>query len=345
MSLGLVATGKRSLKDGSSFDKYFTAAEGNEVQLLGDGDVYDTLSQMKKIVRSTLSQTKAIAPMLRGSTTEATCRNVWRFLYDHVQYKKDHPLREQLRTPSRTWRDRKTGVDCDCYTIFISSVLTNLKIPHAFRMAGYKGEFQHVYVVVPKNGKTFSDRSSYWAIDPVVNQFNYEAPYSKKHDHKMSQINMLNGLGECNTKPELLRLRPFLPTQDIIAMGGVVTVDFLTENKIPFVPSFDKANDRSVYVVQTPTGFLVVPTVMSPKQSEDLKAMVGPCVAPASSAASLVPSDTMEQLKEAAKKFNWWWLAIFGAGWLLLTGGDQKEVKSGLDGVPGAKKKYKTISI
>src|SRR5687768_12564241 len=131
MSLGLVASGKRSIKSGADYEQFFTAkAEGNEVELLSQGTVYDTLKLMKKVVDQTLSQTKAIAEKLKGSSREQTCRNIWNFLYHNVQYKKDNPLREQLRTPIRTWRDRKTGVDCDCYSIFSSSVLTNLNIPH-----------------------------------------------------------------------------------------------------------------------------------------------------------------------------------------------------------------------
>jgi len=141
--LGLVATSRRSIKNGSEYNQYFdlTEVEGKEVPLT-EGDVYDTLKQMAKIVQLTLNQTKRIAKKLEGASREATCRNIWNFLYNHIQYKKDNPLREQLRTPIRSWRDRASGIDCDCYSIFISSILTNLGIPHSFRMAAYSGDFQ-----------------------------------------------------------------------------------------------------------------------------------------------------------------------------------------------------------
>src|SRR5690554_3560872 len=117
MSLGLVANRKRSIRNGNEYNKYFdlTEVQGNEVELMPDGSVYDTLRHMQKIVRATLHQTKRIAPKLKGSTREATARNIYNFLYNHVQYRKDNPLREQLRTPARTWKDRAAGVDCDCY--------------------------------------------------------------------------------------------------------------------------------------------------------------------------------------------------------------------------------------
>jgi hypothetical protein len=346
MSLGLVATGKRSIKSGSEYAKYFTTdVEGKEVVLLQDGDVHDTLSQMKSIVNKTLKQTKGISTKLKGDTREATARNVWNFLYTHVQYKKDHPLREQLRTPARTWKDRRAGVDCDCYSIFISSVLTNLGIPHSFRMAGYDGDFQHVYVVVPKTSR-LSDRASYYAIDPVVNRFDYEPPFTKKHD-QMARVTMLNGLGECNPTPEILRWRQFMPTQQIIQKGGVPTRDFLEGSGIPFAPAYDDKNENAVYVISTKNGLLSLPTVISPQQSKEVIATVGECIPGSAPGTDEKPSGEMgDDLIKSVKKFPWVWIAVGAGVLILLTGGDQKEVKSGLNGPPSKRKKaYKAINI
>lgn len=193
-ALGLVATGKRAIQSGLQYNQYFvlSGVHGQEVSLMANGNVSDTIALMKKIVADTLPQTKRIAQVLKGSTRLQTASNVWDFLYNHVQYTKDNPLREQLRTPLRTWHDRRRGVDCDCYSIFISSVLTNLGVPHFFRVAGYHGgDYQHVYVVVP-------DGSRQIIIDPVMDEFNKEQPYTSKKDFNM-KVTMLNGLalGAC----------------------------------------------------------------------------------------------------------------------------------------------------
>lgn len=208
--LGMVANGKRAIESGTQYNKFFlSGVAGNEVELLPNGSVTDTLSQMKKVVKQTLSQTKLISQVLKGSSIEQTARNVWNFLYTHVQYTKDNPAREQLRTPARTWRDRKQGVDCDCYSIFISSVLTNLGVPHFFRIAGYNGgDYQHVYVVVPNSGREI-------IIDPVLDSFNTEHPYTSKKDFNM-KVTMLNGpgsyaLGACS--PAQVATNPLLPAQ------------------------------------------------------------------------------------------------------------------------------------
>lgn len=335
MSLGLVANRKRSIRNGNEYNKYFdlTEVQGNEVELMPDGSVYDTLRHMQKIVRATLHQTKRIAPKLKGSTREATARNIYNFLYNHVQYRKDNPLREQLRTPARTWKDRAAGVDCDCYAIFISSVLTNLQIPHAFRIAGYKGDFQHVYVIVPKSGSAFG---SYYTIDPVVDRFNYETPFSKKHDHAMQKVTMLNGVEECPVLPIADRLKRYVYTDQVVDFGLVPTEQFLQQNGFSFEKVTDPATNGSAFAVLTKSGLVQVPTIISPDQAKQLLS-VGPGAAPEQPCSCQDP---------AQKKFNWWWLAIAGGALVLLTGSDQEQVSPGLSGVPKKKKgKLTTVHI
>jgi hypothetical protein len=70
-------------------------------------------------------------------------------------------------------------------SIFISSILTNLKIPHSFRITRYSADhWQHVYVIVPDN------RGGYINIDAVVSPYGYEKPFTDKLDYTMS----LNGI-------------------------------------------------------------------------------------------------------------------------------------------------------
>lgn len=335
--LGLVASSKRSLKSGDQYNALISSSvEGKEVELLADGDVHDTIRLMKRIVSQTKSQTSKLAPKLKGDSREATARNVWNFCYQHIQYKKDHPLREQLRTPARTWRDRKAGVDCDCYSIFISSILSNLGVPHGFRMAGYKGDYQHVYVVMPVNGsKMSSSRDSYIVIDPVVNKFNYEQPFNKKSD-SMSSVTMLNGIDGCSDKPLIDRLVTYVPTQQIIAGGGVPTKEFLQANGIAFSPATGEDN-RPVYAVCLNSGMILLPTVLSEEQAAAIKGDTPTVLSPSTPGAT-------DELVAKAKK-NWLWLLLIAAGgWVLLTGSDQSEVKTGLNGTGGLAGPPKTKS-
>ena len=233
-SLGYVASSKRSIKSGTEYNQYFNlnGIEGNEITLIENGNVEQTISEMKKMVKKTLSQTQRIALKLKGTNRLETARNIWNFVYQHIQHKKDHPLREQLRTPLRTWRDRSTGVDCDCYSIFISTILTNLGIDHSFRIAAYGNGFQHVYVMVPNNGSEI-------IIDCVADKFNYEVPYTKKKDFTVMGSSSLNGFnGQCRANQpaivymneETLSKRGYVFTSAILKELGVMHTETINNN-------------------------------------------------------------------------------------------------------------------
>ena len=177
-----ITNGYRPIQDGSRYDRFFARPEDSDRIIIEDGEVDETVDLMKKVVWKYINDTKQIATYLKGSTLRQTCENIWNFLYHHVQYKLDKKGLEQLRRPNRSWAERKTGIDCDCFSIFVSSILTNLKIPHRFRITKYNRDvYQHVYVIVPIPGN-----SKYYTIDCVLSQFNYEKPFKQQKDFDMS---------------------------------------------------------------------------------------------------------------------------------------------------------------
>lgn len=204
--LGLVATGRRNILPGNEFDTLYSrnGLVGTNPFIGGEwSNTYDTLDRMAEIVRDTLIDTRKVASKLKGSTLDATLRNVWKHVYNHFQYKKDADGIEQIRRPARSWVDRKEGIDCDCMSVVISSLLHHLFIEHAFRKATYNEEtgWQHVYIIVPKAGTSLSaftgsktvNRDNYYVLDCVVDKYDYEVPYIKKFDKTM-KIQYLNGV-------------------------------------------------------------------------------------------------------------------------------------------------------
>ncbi|KAA1244519.1 hypothetical protein [Aquimarina sp. RZ0] len=143
----------------------------------GKAKLEDTLQLMQLVIRETTKDTALLAKQLQHKNRYDTCRNIWNFVYQHIQYTMDKTGIEQVRRPSRSWADRMTGVDCDCYTVFIGSILTNLKMPFTIRITKYGGKhhFQHVYPIVPM-------ANGHITMDCVTDQFNYEVPYSEKKD-------------------------------------------------------------------------------------------------------------------------------------------------------------------
>jgi hypothetical protein len=118
--------------------------------------------------------------------------------------------------------DRISGIDCDCFSIFCSSILCNLGIPHKFRITKYsKPHWQHIYVIVPKpNG--------HWTVDAVLGQFNYEKPFTQKMDYTMSlngiNIAVLSGFDgdePNNTMPAIIE--PV--NNDFVPLGGGIVMN------------------------------------------------------------------------------------------------------------------------
>lgn len=177
----------RQLKNGAEYNHLFPRANENVHTIKRNASLDDTMRQIPKVVRSTLEQTKQLAAVLKRPSARETCRNIWEFVYRHIQYKKDEPGYEQIRSPARAWHDRREGVDCDCYTVFISTVLCNLGIPHLLRITKYRqAHYQHIYPVALHNSQEI-------IMDCVTDSFDYEVPFSAKKDYPMD-LQFLDGL-------------------------------------------------------------------------------------------------------------------------------------------------------
>jgi hypothetical protein len=184
------AKSRRNIRDGKEYTHLFPKAKLEEITIQRNANVSHTVKFIPQAVRETLFHTENICSYLKRYSVKDTCRVIWDFVYHHIAYKKDEEGKEQVRSPARAWHDRFTGVDCDCYTVFISSILSNLNIPHKLRIAKYSADhFQHIYPVVPLPS------GEYITIDCVVDDFNYEEPYTEKKDFEMD-LNYLNGVPE-----------------------------------------------------------------------------------------------------------------------------------------------------
>lgn len=184
---------QRKLLSGENYNHFFPNAMGENKTIRTNADVSHTLEFIPKVVKETLHHTAQLAQHLKGNSLNETCENIWDFVYQHIAYRKDADGKEQVRSPARVWKDRKQGVDCDCYTTFISSILTNLNIPHIYRITKYfKPHYQHIYPIVPL------PNSKHITLDCVVEKYNYEEHYSAKKDTPMD-LQYLNGIEQEET--------------------------------------------------------------------------------------------------------------------------------------------------
>lgn len=199
------------VRPGYEFDHYFPRAKLITITKKKGATVADTLKLIPAVIRETAFHTRKFAhEVIKADSVVETCRNVWEFVYNHIAYKKDEDGKEQVRSPARTWHDRHNfevdekgnfvkdafgnrvpmGVDCDCMSLFIVSVLYNLNLPAkiVFRITKYtKSYFEHIYpVMILPNGREI-------IIDCVLHQFNQEEPYTEKQDTPMD-LEYLNGV-------------------------------------------------------------------------------------------------------------------------------------------------------
>lgn len=180
----------RHILSGSFFSHLIPSALLQTIPVKKGANLSDTLKVIPQVVHGTLHHTKRLASTFKTNSIQGTCGKIWRFVYQHINYKKDRSGYEQIRTPSRVWHDRFDGVDCDCYSVFISSILTNLKIPHSLRVTKYtKPYFEHIYPIV------HLEDGSHITLDCVVDYYNYEVPFTHKKDITM-ELEILNGFDD-----------------------------------------------------------------------------------------------------------------------------------------------------
>lgn len=225
----------RKIKSGTEYNKYFGKALMVDKLIKVDADLSDTMKRINYMLPRYHGQAQGVAKIFKqeaGGDVYLVCKKIWEFIYTHVQYRLDDEGTEQLRTPDRIWADRVKGVDCDDYTILISSILIRLGIPHKLRLAEYenKGYYQHIYVVVPHKGKEI-------IMDCVKDRFNQEHPYTHikdtniKIDYDMNLFE-LHGIGNTPAKIELKHL---------------ILDKWQTQNGDIYLQKLD-ANENSTYV-------------------------------------------------------------------------------------------------
>ncbi len=182
--------GKRQIRGGEEFEKFFDKPLGTTQSIKRDAKLEDTINFLPKAIHLVVPQTVKIANHLKRANVRETCRNIWEWCYNHFQYEEDVKGKEQIKSPNYSFATRHIGIDCDDFTVLISSMLHVLKIKHLFRVVKFdeKQGFQHIYpVVILPNGRELP-------MDCVLDSFDFEVPFIEKIDRNM-ELEFLNGIG------------------------------------------------------------------------------------------------------------------------------------------------------
>ncbi|WP_299124214.1 hypothetical protein [uncultured Tenacibaculum sp.] len=166
---------RRKVIINSKYDIYFTKTPCKSTYL----GYYTTTGGLHQMVEWALEHkdfSKEISKVLKGRNLKETVANIHQFIYEHVQYKADD-IEQNLKSPSCVWNTRLEGTDCKSQSLFASTILLCLNIPHSFRKVKQPSEphrWSHVYVKISSGNQTL-------IIDPTK-RVNTEVQYIQKED-------------------------------------------------------------------------------------------------------------------------------------------------------------------
>lgn len=179
--LGYAASRLRTLKGGQEYSIYIKDLnKPDKVTLLDkNADTENVVNQIIRASKECAYQTQRLAQVLYEKDLRKYAFKIYKFIYNHIQYRLDEEGEEQLREPCHLWRNRRRGGDCDCMALFVSTLLRANNIKHFFRVVKMGGgkAYQHIYVVVPTGKYIWHDPQTYVVIDPVMEYFNGKDPY------------------------------------------------------------------------------------------------------------------------------------------------------------------------
>lgn len=119
----------------------------------------------KLLVDTVANSYKQVAPLaahLKADNKLQSAFNVWYWLQDNIRYNYDGEGLEEIRYPARTWKDRFSGVDCDCLAVFTYCLLLNMGYKPKFEIVAFFGNAQWSHIYINLDGL---------AIDRVLNKF------------------------------------------------------------------------------------------------------------------------------------------------------------------------------
>lgn len=162
-----------------------------------NGDTWDIVNTVLKADKQSKKDTEQLSKQF--TRDKAGLRQLWLYVKNNFTYKEDENGQQWIKSPARLFHDKKG--DCKSFTIFINSVLQNLKIDYITRFISQNSDKDptHVYSIAVLGDEKI-------ILDAVYHKFNEEPRHTKKYDY-MTKISYLNGVK--NFQSELERVKKF----------------------------------------------------------------------------------------------------------------------------------------
>lgn len=135
-------------------------------------------------------QVERLAAHLKDADKLQSAFNVWHWLHTNINYNYDTPGQEEIRTPARVWRDRYSGVDCDCLAVFTACLFLNMGYKPYFEIVAFNNSPTYSHIYVNLDG---------YAIDRVLPVFLARPSGITKTKFMAIPVYELSGIGKCST--------------------------------------------------------------------------------------------------------------------------------------------------
>lgn len=162
--------------------------KAQERKIVEDQSTGDIISAITKAHILYAPEYKKISSFFKGSNSKQTGKKIFDFLKSNVKYVIEPGDKQTVKSPAAILA--QGFGDCKHYAGFSGGILQHLEIPFAYRFASYRmldKQPQHVFVVInPGNNEIW--------LDPVLNEYNYQKPYTYAKDKKMA-LYTISGIG------------------------------------------------------------------------------------------------------------------------------------------------------
>jgi hypothetical protein len=150
----------------------------------------DIIRQMEKAHYDNSAFAKKIAYKFKGLTTKQTCRNIFTWLKENIDYRIEPAGLQTTKSLQRLVSDGYG--DCKHYSGFYAAILSALNIKHNYRFASYSNSSTptHVYVVA------YDERNKPIYCDAVLPVFNTQKKFNYKIDKNMlAHLGSIDAIG------------------------------------------------------------------------------------------------------------------------------------------------------
>lgn len=156
---------------------------GVKTDLLTDADNSDLRKAIKDAVPAAVEQTKDLAEYFKATNERETCKRIFDYLKQNVEYKADD-WRQVVQMPSAIMR-KGAIADCKSLSLFTAAILQNLGIPWHFVLASYTDS------AIP--GHIYVETDSGCIIDVVWGKFDQEKKANHRYNMKVSYLSGITG--------------------------------------------------------------------------------------------------------------------------------------------------------